>query len=60
MISFGKYSKTIVAVVGAFILWAKLVVDSPSADVTSGEWIALLIGIATAIGVYGVTNKTTS
>lgn len=57
MISFGPFSKTITAVVGATIAWATLVIQSPSAKITGHEWLDAAILGCTAIGVYGVTNK---
>ena len=56
MISFGKYSKTITAVVGAAIAFAALVVTSDAVDISSSEWLSGAVGLATALGVYGVTN----
>ncbi len=57
MISFGKYSKSITALVGAAIAWATLVLQSAPVDVTGDEWLQAAILFATAVGVYGVTNS---
>lgn len=51
------YSKTVVAVLGAFITWVGLVILSPEAAITSAEWFVLLSTTATAAGVYQVINK---
>jgi hypothetical protein len=51
------YKKTIAATVGALISWAQLVVGSKEANITAPEWIALAIGLATATGVWYVTNE---
>jgi hypothetical protein len=53
---FGKWSKTIAAIVSAIIGWFVLVVASPSAAITSTEWATLLMGLTTAFGVYSVSN----
>jgi len=60
MISFGKYSKTITAVVGACIAFAALVVTSDPSDISSSEWLSGAIGLATALGVYTVANGSSS
>ena len=52
----GKYSKTIIAVVTGVIGWATLVVASDPAAITSSEWIVGATALATALGVYSVTN----
>jgi hypothetical protein len=51
------YKKTIAAVTGAIISWAQLVVGSSQIDITAPEWIVLAIGLATAFGVYQVSNE---
>ena len=56
MISFGKYSKTIAALVGAVITWVTVVTQSAPSGVTAAEWVAGGVLAATALGVYGVTN----
>lgn len=53
------YKKSIAAVVGALISWSQLVVFSAEANITAPEWIALSIGLATAFGVYQVSNEPT-
>lgn len=57
MISYGPYTKTIAAVVGALIAFATLVIMSEPAPITSAEWLSLAVGLATAVGVYGVSNE---
>lgn len=57
MISFGKYSKFITALVGASIAWGQLVLHSTPSGVTGNEWLDGAILLATALGVYQVTNK---
>jgi hypothetical protein len=51
------YKKTIAAITGAIISWAQLVVGSSQTNITAPEWIVLGIGLATAFGVYQVTNE---
>lgn len=51
------YKKSIAAVAGAIISWAQLVVGSSQVDITAPEWIVLSIGLATAFGVYQVSNE---
>lgn len=51
------YKKTIAAVVGALISWGQLVIFSASESITSSEWLALAIGLATAFGVYQLANE---
>ncbi len=53
----GKYNKTTTALVVGLIGWATLVITSPSAAITSSEWLALGVALATALGVYSVPNK---
>ena len=50
------YRKTIVAVVGAGIAFATLVVTSPAGPISSSEWLSGAITLATALGVYGIGN----
>lgn len=57
MMNLAPYRKTVVAVVGAVIAFATLVVTSPSGPITSSEWLSGAIGLATALGVYGLANK---
>jgi hypothetical protein len=42
------YRKTIVAVAGALVTWV--------AATQAGDWVTLVTGIATALGVYGISN----
>ena len=51
------YMKFVVAILGGLITWAGLVVMSPEAAITSGEWYVLLATLGTALGVYQVPNK---
>lgn len=53
----GKYRKTIAALVGSTLTWGTAVVASPAGPPTAGEWLALGFAAATALGVYGVTNR---
>lgn len=57
MISFGRYSKTIVAVVTAIIAFATVVVVSPDSAISSAEWLGGAVGLAGALGVYSVNNN---
>jgi len=52
-----QYNKSIVAAIGAVLTWAYGVVDTPSGAITSREWVQLAGGIATALGVYAIKNK---
>ena len=54
--NFGKYSKTIAALVTGVIGWGLEVVNSKPAAVTSSEWIGLAIVVAVALGVYAIPN----
>lgn len=56
VILFGRYTKTITALVGAAIAFATLVITSDSVDITSSEWLSGAIGLATALGVYAAPN----
>jgi hypothetical protein len=56
MINFGPYGKTITALITGLIGWFILVTNSAQAHITSQEWIALAIALATAVGVYAVGN----
>lgn len=53
-----KYQKTITALVVGLIGWATQVVNSPQTHISAGEWIALVTGLAVALGVYAVKNAT--
>jgi len=50
------YKKTVAAVVIGVIGWASSVVTSNSAPVTAGEWVQLSFVVATALGVYQLSN----
>lgn len=52
----GQYRKTVAAVVTGALGWGAVVVSSAPGPITSSEWIALGVVVATALGVYGVTN----
>ncbi len=54
---FGPYTKTITALVGAAIAFATLVVTSAPSAISSSEYLSGAIGLATAVGVYGLANK---
>jgi len=54
---FKAYNKVITAVVGALIGWSQLVVGSSEVAITANEWTVLAVGLATALGVYSVTNS---
>ena len=49
--------KAVVAVVGAAIGFATLVVTSDTALPTSSEYLAGAVALLTALGVYGATNE---
>ena len=51
----GQYSKTVAALVGSVLTWAGAAYI-PSGHVTRDGWYALALAVATAAGVYGVTN----
>lgn len=55
-----RYRKTITAVVGAVIAWVTLVLTSAPDSITGPEWLSGAIGLATALGVYGVPNDHTT
>lgn len=53
-----KTAKAWSAPIAAVIGWVVLVTDSPSASITSAEWVALVIALAGSFGiVYSVPNK---
>lgn len=52
-----KYSKTIAAVITGLIGWGAAVVQSMPTAITATEWIMLATIVATALGVYQVTNQ---
>lgn len=51
------YRKTVAAVVVGLLGWATSVVTSNPVQITAGEWIQLGTVLATALGVYQVTNE---
>ncbi len=51
------YRKTIAVLVGEALLWWEIVQESASSSITADEWRLLGIALATALGVYGVTNR---
>lgn len=51
------YRKTTVALVGAAVAFATLVVTSEPAAITAPEWLSGGVGLVTALGVYGVSNE---
>lgn len=53
---FAGTRKTVVAVVGAVISFATIVIESEPTKITAGEWLVGGIGVATALGVYRVVN----
>ena len=52
-----EYRKFLTALVGVVVAFATLVVTSESGPITSSEWLSGGIGLATALGVYGVSNE---
>lgn len=54
---FGRYNKTVTALVGAAIAFATLVITSDPTKITSSEWLSGAIGLATALGVYAAPNR---
>lgn len=59
IVSFGRYTKSVTALVGAAIAFATLVITSDVVDITSSEWLSGAIGLATALGVYTLSNSPT-
>lgn len=57
MLNLSRYRKTAAALIGTGLTWAG-VAYIPDGHVSRPEWYALGVAIATAIGVYGVTNAT--
>ena len=51
------YRKTITAVITGLIGWATVVVVSEQTKISASEWIALATVVATALGVYTVSNE---
>jgi len=54
---FGRYTKTITAVVTGLIGWAAAVVTSDRASISASEYVMLATVLATALGVYTLPNK---
>lgn len=54
---FGRYTKSVTAVVGAVLAFAGLVVFSKPDAITSAEWYSGAVGLATALGVYALPNQ---
>lgn len=54
---FGPYRKAIAGFVIPLIAWGYVVVDSPPAAPTAGEWMGLAVAVATGAGVYATRNK---
>jgi hypothetical protein len=52
---FSPYRKAIVAVIASVLSWLA-VAYVPDGHVDRAEWLALGVGLAGALGVYGVTN----
>lgn len=51
------YRKTVSAVVTGLIGWGAAVVVSDQTKISASEWIMLATALATALGVYSVTNE---
>jgi hypothetical protein len=51
------YRKAVAAVIVGIIGWATSVVTSDPTAITAGEWIQLATVLATALGVYQITNE---
>jgi hypothetical protein len=48
-----KYSKTVVAVVGAALTWA---LSNYATNASVSHWLSLVVAVLTAVGVYQVKN----
>jgi hypothetical protein len=55
MRNLARYSKLIAAAIGSGLTWAG-VAWVPDGHISRPEWYALAVALATAAGVYGVTN----
>lgn len=51
------YRKTITAVITGVLGWFATVIASDAAKISQSEWLMLAVVLATALGVYGVSNK---
>lgn len=56
----GIYGKTVTALITTLIGFATLVVNSDPVKITASEWIVLATGLATALGVYAISNAPSS
>lgn len=56
MSKLAPYRKTVAAVVTGAIGWAAVVVSSDPSAITAQEWIMGATVLATALGVYQVSN----
>ena len=54
--SIAHYRKTVVALFGGVLAWAQ-VAYVPDGHIDRGEYYGLAVALATALGVYGVTNR---
>lgn len=52
-----RYSKTITALVTGVLGWAAVVISSAASPISASEWLGLGVAVATALGVYGVSNQ---
>lgn len=55
--SLSSYRKTVTALVTGLIGWGAIVISSEAAKVTGSEWLMLATVVATALGVYSVSNE---
>ena len=53
-----QYRKTVTAIVTGVLGWFAVVIASEAATISQSEWLMLAVGLATALGVYGIANKT--
>lgn len=58
MSGLGAYRKTGAAVIGSVLTWTGAAYV-PDGHITRPEWYALALALATALGVYAVTNDRT-
>ena len=54
--SIAHYRKTIVAVIGGILAWAQ-VAYVPDGHIDRAEYYGLAVALATAFGVYGISNR---
>lgn len=52
-----EYRKTVTALCVGLLGWGTVVVTSDPTAITSSEWIAFGVALATALGVYAVPNE---